>query len=175
MRRPLFQLHLSTAIVLMFVAAALLWANMRPRTETSVVFRPHREPGWWEYTVLLGPLYGWPWPCGGDSGELRIAFQPTEDETKELPLVLGKQLDHRVVAQRAPSLWQRVRFVPDGERPGHEQELIRSNAWPRLLSASRLALDILVALAILIAAAVFLEWRICRRQRPRAVTLNPNP
>ena len=30
-RRPWFQIHLSTAIVLMFVAGGLVWANIRPR------------------------------------------------------------------------------------------------------------------------------------------------
>jgi hypothetical protein len=30
MKRPWFQFHLSTAIVLVFVAGGLIWANMRP-------------------------------------------------------------------------------------------------------------------------------------------------
>ncbi|HLX60541.1 MAG TPA: hypothetical protein VKX17_04580 [Planctomycetota bacterium] len=34
-RRKRFQIHLSTAIVLMFVAGGLMWANTRPRIGTT--------------------------------------------------------------------------------------------------------------------------------------------
>jgi hypothetical protein len=46
-KRRLLQVHLSTAIILMFVAAVLLWANLRPTAEYpghSLV--KYFGPGW---------------------------------------------------------------------------------------------------------------------------------
>ena len=43
-RRPWFQFHLSTAVVLMFVAGGLMWANM---TKSVVMLsRPAESFGW---------------------------------------------------------------------------------------------------------------------------------
>src|SRR5882724_9345134 len=53
-RRARFQIHLSTAIVLMFVAGGLIWANARVRTET---FRHSPEVNPWKEILNK---YGWP-------------------------------------------------------------------------------------------------------------------
>ncbi len=52
-KRPWFQFHLSTAIVLMFAASGLLWANMRPArfellesVEPQVFFVEVHWSGW---------------------------------------------------------------------------------------------------------------------------------
>jgi hypothetical protein len=47
-RRARFQIHLSTAMVLMFVAGALIWANAVPRTINTLNS---------EFTKVYG------WPC----------------------------------------------------------------------------------------------------------------
>lgn len=68
MKRPWFQFHLSTAIILMFVAAGLLWLNLNP---------PGGErwlPGF--YVGLLEPGYwsvarGWPYTCWNMYGNER--------------------------------------------------------------------------------------------------------
>ena len=57
LRRPWFQVHLSTAIVLMFVAGGLLWANATPQVEYS-----GNTP--WEIT------YGWPYIFHGEPGHI---------------------------------------------------------------------------------------------------------
>ena len=53
-RRKWLQVHLSTAVLLMFVAGALIWVNVKPRTQTqrhSPMFNPWKE--------VLNE-YGWP-------------------------------------------------------------------------------------------------------------------
>lgn len=52
MRR--FQIHLSTAVLLTFVAGALIWANALPVNETSRL----------EHMAFYSSdAYGWPWPA----------------------------------------------------------------------------------------------------------------
>jgi len=58
-RFPLFPIrwHLSTAIVLMFVAGGLIWANTRKWwTETESVWSGSFNSG----PLIRGPYYGWP-------------------------------------------------------------------------------------------------------------------
>jgi len=58
-KRPLFQIHLSTCNVLMFVAGGLMWANLTPRTYWTTFAASN----------CVGPVrgastcYGWPMPC----------------------------------------------------------------------------------------------------------------
>ncbi|HLX60933.1 MAG TPA: hypothetical protein VKX17_06585 [Planctomycetota bacterium] len=55
-RRARFQIHLSTAILLMFVAGALIWAQTTPKLTSQKRTDP---PGW---SVVEYPRteYGWP-------------------------------------------------------------------------------------------------------------------
>jgi hypothetical protein len=65
-RRPWFQIHLSTAIVLMFGAGALLWLNMRTRYESPdravknelyrLLWASHEER-----LASVSDFRGWPW------------------------------------------------------------------------------------------------------------------
>jgi len=55
-KRRFWRIHLSTAIVQMFVAAGLLFANMTPRVEQ----RPHFLSLFEEQIPYLRG-YGWPW------------------------------------------------------------------------------------------------------------------
>jgi hypothetical protein len=76
-RRPWFQFHLSTCVILMFVAGGLLWANVTERGFGAhftskglpyVVFGLHPERG-------LGwplPFLKWDWEVG--EGELSMHF-----------------------------------------------------------------------------------------------------
>jgi len=52
MKRRWFQIHLSTAVVLMFVAGGLLWANMMPRWR-------YMDQGFSE-PYFFNDGYGWP-------------------------------------------------------------------------------------------------------------------
>src|SRR5258707_698454 len=53
-RRKRFQIHLSTAVVMMFVAGGLIWANLRERRIPDV---PDAIDFDYTYTV-----HGWPFP-----------------------------------------------------------------------------------------------------------------
>jgi hypothetical protein len=101
-KRPWFQFHLSTAIVLMFVASGLLWANLSES--------PAGNLSDWGVTVHI---YGWP----------AKVYWVTSDKTGD------------------GFFWK--------ERGGY----------------SGLAMDAGAALAVLLAVAVFCEWRIRRRER----------
>ena len=51
-KRPWFQFHLSTAIILMFAAAGLLWLNMRPDVQATP-FGSNELVAWgWPFTAL---------------------------------------------------------------------------------------------------------------------------
>ncbi|HLX60254.1 MAG TPA: hypothetical protein VKX17_03120 [Planctomycetota bacterium] len=61
LQRKWLQVHLSTAVVLMFVAGALIWANIGPRPrKSSYTFHfanPYRE----SELIHVGKVYGWPY------------------------------------------------------------------------------------------------------------------
>jgi hypothetical protein len=57
-RRNRFQFHLSTAIVLMFVAGGLMWANTLERSEKTG-FQPDGSPGD-DFDLHLHKRWGWP-------------------------------------------------------------------------------------------------------------------
>jgi hypothetical protein len=50
MKRRWFQVHLSTAVVVMFVSAQMLWLNLTPKIQARL------EPG----QMAAYDLYGWP-------------------------------------------------------------------------------------------------------------------
>src|SRR5579862_7759084 len=54
--RARFQIHLSTAIVLMFVAGVLIWANTREHTRSA----DYTEEGPTNYLHVIIKAYGWP-------------------------------------------------------------------------------------------------------------------
>jgi hypothetical protein len=96
-KRPLFQYHLSTAVVLMFVAAGLLWLNMRRDTV--------RERVRWGECGPQSYAYGWPF-------EAYCYATPPRLTTPEGDLFPGR------VAPRSPPLqsvvvWHRVGLLGD--------------------------------------------------------------
>jgi len=101
-KRPWLQYHLSTAVVLMFVAGGLLWLNMRPLPLRAVEMKI--------------PLHGWPLM------------------TRYAVITLSNE---------------EAAMMPDG------------GYW----NWQNCALNALCAVVILLAVAVFLEWRIRRKER----------
>jgi hypothetical protein len=118
-KRPWFQFHLSTAIVMMLVAAGLLWLNLGPTIRSIEVVLG--EP------MVEAHARGWPFCFWSTvfvpSGRYKIAFEP-EPYTDYVP---GMPMP-------------RVRF-------------------------GMLAADAVIAIAILLAVAALLEWRIRRKER----------
>jgi len=61
-KRPWFQYHLSTAIVLMFVASGLLWLNMQPHGFMYCIVEDLPSGGG-RWLNCFGQAYGWPFVC----------------------------------------------------------------------------------------------------------------
>jgi len=63
-KRAWFQYHLSTAMILMFVAAILLWANIRPYPARDYIYRNELtgSKGWGIRADPYGPFLARGWP-----------------------------------------------------------------------------------------------------------------
>ncbi len=59
MKLPRLQLHLTTCIVLMFVAGGLLWLNFSPSELTIDIHEEDASPSPLVYAIEKG----WPWHC----------------------------------------------------------------------------------------------------------------
>ena len=53
--RKRFQIHLSTAIVMMFVAGALIWANVTERSQVLILVPDGKEFGWPFPAIRINP------------------------------------------------------------------------------------------------------------------------
>ena len=68
--RSWFQLHLSTAIVMMFVAGGVTWANFSPESGGHFEFVPIPPQQGMMFPVLpTRTSYGWPYRCFDLYGE----------------------------------------------------------------------------------------------------------
>jgi hypothetical protein len=177
MRRPWFQFHLSTAMILMFVAAGLLWANMRVRVRSVVL----PDTQWFGGKAERGPFTGFRghrfcrfgWPC-----DIRETWMYRKDivvydwlkmtaqqlaEYRALPEADVWKLD--VFLKHAPSLADRIAW-PDGAPPA---QITDGGRW----NYSGLILNAFIALAILLVTASVLEWRIRRQDAARHSDAEP--
>ncbi|MCY3024200.1 MAG: hypothetical protein NTW87_34930 [Planctomycetota bacterium] len=117
-KRPFFQFHLSTAVVLVFAAAGLLWANMHERKAVA-----HFLDQEWEW----------------DRSRSEV------------------QIEAYVVFHGWPSFCTESLYLFCYSEPDH---FCRNDCKPLSL-----ALNALVALFVLLATAVLLEWLIRRKER----------
>ncbi len=94
-RRKRFQIHLSTAIVLMFVAGGLLWANTYARIESKCewVGQPASQPDApyndEERTRYIQTLRGWPFSALKTSDYSFRSIQGSTDPLKSFERVPG--------------------------------------------------------------------------------------
>ena len=134
-KRPWFQFHLSTAAALMFVAGGLMWANMRDS----------------RYDVRV------------DSGEI---FMTLRVQTQGIAYTFGWPV---VMHEGARPLRLRVRAVENSDQWGvytdAEADLRERSTFDGSWRPAGIALNLLAALAILLATAVLLEWGIRRQRR----------
>jgi hypothetical protein len=145
--RAWFQIHLSTAIVLMFVAGGLVWANIRQRIT--------------EVTFLVSVIdRGWPYVWAKD-----------EDSRDYFDLHAEKfqiSLREKGVPERKLENGNFVYTTPEG----HELELTTKNnevfvvrqKVANLRESKYVIANILTALAIVATTAFACEWRIRRRE-----------
>jgi hypothetical protein len=91
--RKRFQIHLSTAIVMMFVAGGMMWANCSPRTRVWI-------DSLGTLNVIRRKILGWPLECATVIEELgvqahyeenlRIVFPELPNESKTYSLEIER-------------------------------------------------------------------------------------
>jgi hypothetical protein len=153
MKRPWFQYHLSTAIILMFVAGGLLWLNLTERFEDGV---PPDE----ELTVFFDAI-------GAKTGLLRlgwprsfrtqlVGYVPLPKDISADELSTGMALAQPEVKSQA--LW--IKGVG-----------LATPIGPPIVFWGGVAFDAALAVAALLTTACVLEYRIRRQRR----TTNDEP
>lgn len=150
-KRAWFQLHLSTCVVLMLAAGALVWANVAARVD--VRDNEFAFYGLYEDWNPNGPppkvpieVRGWPWPYQDSE------FQYVAEDSGGPDAPLAQFAD--------------VAKTPKPHRRGQ----LREDIWqhPEAWSKLHLAADLGVAFALLAVVAVLCETLIRRRERKRA-------
>lgn len=90
------QVHLSTAVILMFVASGLLWLSLSPRTDLGV-------DNMGSLNVLRIYSYGWPKECYGVVEELDVQATYFFDTDGRLHMVFPEQLPPPASVSHHPS------------------------------------------------------------------------
>ncbi|MCY3020040.1 MAG: hypothetical protein NTW87_13565 [Planctomycetota bacterium] len=161
-KRPWLQIHLSTAVILMFVAGGLLWTNCRRSckdvsgsayTFDGPILSYHIEYGW-PAVVRRHSIMLYPDPFYSSPADLSLTFEihrgtsnpppvapPTAEREGEWNEELGWRLPAGYLAHRFPASWSIPGLLKNG----------------------------LVALAVLAAVAFLCEWPIRKRGgKPRS-------
>jgi hypothetical protein len=139
-RRPWFQVHLSTCVVLMFVASGLLWANVRVREVGQVTVTFDSEKGSSDLMITVNGR-GWP-----------LVFDELSERNQEW--TEGNQLRQAT----SMTVWDSSENLVLDSDEENVMRLTRSAPWA-------LVLDVLVALAVLALVGFLCERPIRRRQR----------
>ena len=145
-KRPWFQIHLSTAVVLMVVAGVLVWANVTTQIYISPLSYVVNIPPNDQYDKVIGEKRGWP-----------LAFQDTSEQNVKW----GLPKDSKNLS------FPGIRFDEDALQAGKHLVRLDYEVWssPELWSKKNLALNFALALAILTAVAVGCEYLIRKREK----------
>lgn len=157
-RRRWFQLHLSTAILVMILAGVLIGANVMPRS-----FVPS-APKFYAYGDLDGIVLerrGWPYAFHYDFHPTYVLLRETYAEMEKLEADVSEaQTDAEAILKRLEHLELKRQAL------NHiKYDLTDGSEVPLILET--LALDACIALAILSATMVAWEYRIRRRDLTR--------
>jgi hypothetical protein len=139
-KRPWFQYHLSTAIVLMFVTGGLMWPNLQQQVQAEVFVS-----GPASYQVIRTESFGWPF-------RFRCDFRQ-----------LGT-----ITAAEADDVFRGGTFsAANGERLQVVETHIYmySSGWLIPIGGGAFLVDMALALGTLALIAIMLEWHIRRRER----------
>ena len=139
-KRPWFQYHLSTAVVLTFVASGLLWADLQQQVQAEVFVS-----GPASYQVIRTRSFGWPF-------RFRCGFRQ-----------LGT-----ITAAQADEVFRGGTFsAANGERLQAVQthNYMYSSGWLTPIEGGAFLVDVAFALGTLALIAIMLEWPIRRRER----------
>lgn len=173
-RRRWFQFHLSTLVLLTLSAGGLMWLNFRPR-EHWVVYRYElpggdstievwgRQPGT-AFVASSDSRYGWPLTCCTESHDLsKWISAPSQEMTlqqmRELDALPSRvEYDLEELWAAAPSVTDRIVFEAELSR-----EERGKRKWYYAWAWEHLALDLLVAVALLVVLALSCELFTRRR------------
>jgi len=149
-KRPWFQYHLSTAILLMFVAGGLLWVNLRVPNS----YAPG-EGGLGMYDILLVRQYGWPCTFYEEFYSTGIVGGAKEFEkttVKYVPWqgIIEYKNGHIESLTVQPSILDKCKYMPNHWQP------------------ASLLIDALTMLGILFVTAFICELPIRRKERRNA-------
>jgi hypothetical protein len=149
MKRRWFQIHLSTAIVLMFVASGMLWLQFLPTARLDAWVQLSRGT-MTEHTIL----YGWPQSCRQHEVNIspKSQFSPSSDA-------------EMIVATKSHSA--EIKFSPD-EIDNETKQWIPAD-WVRTQGAEiwlarGIIVNALTCLAVMFGIGSIMEFSIRRRE-----------
>lgn len=158
---PWFPIRLSTAIILMFVAGGLLGANLWPSTRTvvsvvvvSTADAPTRTLR--HFVASQRWCYGWP---------MTVIEVNAEDPGGPSRSATGQKAREGFAGRGEPGPGTQAAAVQELARRLYLTGPVLADGAMAPLRCSYVAVNLLVALAILAAVAVGLEGRIRRRER----------
>lgn len=158
-QRPWFQIHLSTAIVLMFVAGGLMHLNLVPSNEQMPPWDIRLNSQWRNFPldaawVFKRESYGWPWTAMG----IRRFSGPESVETPNS--TINVLVDGNVF--RVAEIWKPG--MPVGPAVFEDEDvdpiIVNTGVW----DGAAITLDSVCALLILFLFAFVLETRIRNRE-----------
>jgi hypothetical protein len=158
-KRRWFRFHLSTAIILMFVAGGLIWANLKPHETVLVFTNWEGKPG---FQAGAEAEFGWPLlmrrVVGAPLQYLGPYYWTLSDQDQEQQYLKVNSRCFRAEEFKAyaPSLARGLAIPTDlgVSIMGYGEWY----PWGRFVNAA-------VALAILLAVAFVCEWFVRRRER----------
>jgi hypothetical protein len=180
-RRRWFRFHLSTLVLLMFMAGGLMWLNFRPR-QKWVAYRV--ELPLWDGSIEIWGRrpsavfqaqrvnrYGWPLTCCTESHDIHefteaeSSYDLTPQQVKELEqLPMDLECDLEYLRNAAPSLMDRVSFeleLDGDKRTKRKHYYVWDGSWKPF------AVNLLVAVKILMVVGLCCEWVAHRRAKAK--------
>jgi hypothetical protein len=188
--RGLFRIHLSTAVVMMFVAGGLLALNFRARSRTLIQFFPglmsgESRVGPYDFDRYEEIIFGWPADCKTHKNVLHLAEEAafahgtiiSRDST------LLTLMDLEDVRKTWPNVYQLLQELESQRKRNPSDEAViasrrehvmfysaPSEPWPHhyeYWNSTDAQINVAVACAIMAIVVITSEWLIRHREARR--------